>query len=461
MTPATQAIPADPVLERHVLGIALGGGDETVLALRDLIAPGDFFTPEHGQLFGAILAVQDSGAPMELAAVAAELRRRGLMDKIGPDKTDAGGAAYVAELAEGYGFDTANARHYAERLHGLSARRELIRLAQSLNVKARQPEADAAALVEAAQRDLYELGCGAGDPAEPVSAGEAVAAAIARAEAVKAGEQRPGLPTGFGGIDRATGGMAPGDLWTLGAATSVGKTAFAHTVAACAAEEGGAVLIVSAEIDRLAVGNRLLAIVSGVDSSRLRAGNLDETEHAARQVAAERIAAWRLAVFDRAASVPEIAVRARLLSARWRRPLSLIVADYLQLMRPDPGPGRQTRAQEIGGIAWGLKQLAMDLGCPVLMLSQLNREGVKYEDDRPPGLYHLKESGDVENHSNVVLLLHRPRGIAPDGAGAWPVWTKVAKARDGRTTPWPSATGYAAGSIVLRFRAACTRFENG
>jgi len=86
----------------------------------------------------------------------------------------------------------------------------------------------------------------------------------------------------------------------------------------------------------------------------------------------------------------------------------------------------------VGAIAWGLKTLAMDIGCPVLLLSQLNRAGLRAADDtRPPALIDLKESGDVENHASVVLLLHRPADPVPDTAGAVPIWCRVAKARDG------------------------------
>jgi len=146
----------------------------------------------------------------------------------------------------------------------------------------------------------------------------------------------------------------------------------------------------------------------------------------------------------------DIAIRARQLAQRWRRRLDLICVDYLQLLRPTTG---ETRAQQVGGIAWGLKDLAMSAGTPVLMLSQLNREGVKGQG--PPSLYSLKESGDVENHSNAVILLHRPEPAQFDTDGAVIVWARVAKARDGLTTPWPKDGQ----GICLRFLPQYTRFE--
>lgn len=98
--------------------------------------------------------------------------------------------------------------------------------------------------------------------------------------------------------------------------------------------------------------------------------------------------------------------------------------------------------------------MAMETGTPILMLSQLNREGVK--EGRRPTLHDLKESGDIENHSDVVMLLHRPEGRF-DTDGAQLMELKIAKARDGMVTPWPGAHGM--GGIRLRFRPEITAFE--
>ena len=108
--------------------------------------------------------------------------------------------------------------------------------------------------------------------------------------------------------------------------------------------------------------------------------------------------------------------------------LDLLVVDYLQLISAEERHGR-SRAQQVGTIAWELKLLSMDLGCPVLLLSQLNREGAK--EAKPPSILDLKESGDIENHSSVVWLLYRP----PNSEAA-EVWLRQAKNRDGVVTRW-------------------------
>ena len=457
----TATIPQDPIIEKHILGIILAQGAEALVQLGDTITAEDFFTPAHATIFGGLLSMLREGKPIELAAVAAEFRRVGIMSGIGRDNTDAGGAEYLAELVESYSFDTVGLGYYLDRLHHLTMQRGLIRMAQKLHHDATLPDADAGELVEHYLEELSGISSGNHGRVEIVSAGEAARQAIDRADAIARGEQSPGLMTGFLGIDNATGGLQPGDLWTLGAATTIGKTALAHTIAVRVASEGGAALIASAEMGRESVANRMLQNIAGIPGGRLRNGNLAEGEWEARESAAAKLESWRLSIFDRAATVPEIAIRAKLLAARWQTKLSLIVVDYLQLMRPTHG---DNRAQQVGGIAWDLKRLAMELSCPILLLSQLGRAGVRpgiSEDERPPTLYDLKESGDVENHSNVVLLLHRPRAATMDATGSIPIFCKVGKARDGYTTPWPSSDGTVQGSITLRFRPELTRFSEG
>jgi replicative DNA helicase len=452
-------IPADVVLEKQILGIVLSQGAAALVDLERVIEPADFFTLEHGQIYGALLSMFHDGTPIELAAVATEFRRRGIMATIGQEKSDAGGAEYLAELVGEYGFDTYNLRYYADQLRDKSRLRGLISMGAKMSADAKAVKADAGDLVERFQQELYVLSRLDGGAGAVVSAGDAVAESITQADLIAAGQSSPGLMTGFDGIDRAVGGFQPGDLVTVGAATSVGKTALALCIGKNIAQAGGAVLFVSAEMTRLSIGNRLLAIMSNVYASQLRTGNLNQYELEARAAADAEIKKWHFSIYDRPATVAEIATRARLLSAHWRRSVSLVVVDYLQLMRPSGG---DTRAQEVSGIAWGLKLLGVELGCAVLMLSQLNRAGVRgADDDRPPMLYDLKESGDVENHSNTVILLHRPSNPVPDTAGAVPIWCKIAKGRDAMVTPWPAQAGRQAipGSITLRFRPELTKFE--
>ena len=447
-------IPQDELAEKAVLGAALLDGAAAVVGLG--LDASDFYTPAHAELWAVLAGMARDGQGIDLVTVAGELLRRGLLAKIGRDGTDAGGKDFLADLCETGGLQ---APFYAEAVRECARRRRLIQAGRRLADRAAAPgQATAAGIAADALADLADVGNRRNGGAAVVGAGEAVADAVAHADAVARGDVPPGLMTGFRRIDLATGGLQPGDLWIVGAGTSVGKTAFALAVAAHAARAGEPVLVVSAEMTARQIGSRLLAMASGVERGRLATGNLNEYEYEARDAAQREIASWPLDVLAKAAAVSEIRVRAALTAARRER-LGLIVVDYLQLLPPEGG---DTRAQQVGGIAWGLKLLAMDLAAPVMLLSQLNRAGLRAADDtRPPALIDLKESGDVENHANAVLLLHRPADPMPDTAGATPIWCRVAKARDGLVTPWPAPRGQAAvpGTIILRFRPELVRFE--
>ena len=444
-------VPHDLEAECAVLGAMLW--DESVIPrVRRLVRPDHFFRPEHQTICEAIFTMLDKG-DASLGAIKNQLAADGRLAGIGRDQTEQDGITYLQELAQEWGQFPYHLDPDIKTLRDAAALRELVSLSQRMYEGAKTTAIhDAEAFLDKCQQELFALDLRADTGGDIILAGKAVAEAIEHADKVKAGEAPPGLLTGFGMIDRATGGMQPGDLWTLAGRTSVGKTAFALAIAANVAQQGGGVLCVSAEMDKRSLANRILQAHSRIDASRLRCGNIDEIEHKERAAAAAEIDKWRLAFQPRAATVGEIAIRARQLVMQWGKPLDLIVVDYLQLMKHSGG---DTRAQQVSGVAWGLKNLAMETGTPVLMLSQLSRQGVSY--DTVPSLYTLKESGDIENHSNVVLLLHRPSPEQSDTDGAIIFWARIAKARDGRTTPWPDRGG--AGGILLRFKPEITRFE--
>ncbi len=436
-------VPCDIDAERLVLGAVLR--DPSLIAdARPVLRPEHFFTLEHGEIYRAILAVADKLEP-SLDAVRNGLAASGRLSSIG-------GADYLVQLAMDCGFDVSNFAYNVKIVRNYHAGREGVSIGeQMVRDFKRTPAHEVPALLGHYQQVLYDLDIRSNAAAGLTEAGQAVDEAIQHADRVALGEVKPGLMTGFGDIDRALGGIQPGDLVTLAADTSVGKTAFALAIAANVAQARGAVLYVSGEMDSRALAYRLLQAHSKIPAGRLRTSNLAPEELEARETVAADIAQWQLAFHARTATVADVGIRARQLAVRWRRPLDLIVVDYLQLMKPTIG---DTRAQQIGGIAWGLKQLAMDIGTPVLMLSQLNREGIKGK--RPPSIHALKESGDIENHSNSVLLLHRPESPDYDTDKAMLIWAKIAKARDGRTTPWPTKTR---DGLRLRFHPEITRFE--
>lgn len=448
-------VASDLEAEQIVLGVLLLR-EEEFGTVAGVLQPDDFFTPAHAVIYRAIEELGKAGLG-GLLAVKNALHASGELARIGQGTSEQDGIRYLADLAENAGFCPSNLAYAARCVRDAALLRRLDTFAGKMQREARMTAVHSAReMLAHVQRELLDLDARAPAAQAPATAAEAVRAALEHADAVKRGEASPGLLTGFPLLDRATGGMQRGALWTLAGATSAGKTAFALRVAATVAGAGGAVLYASAEMDRRSLGFRLLQVQAQVSGGRLRIGNLDENERAAVEAAEKMIRGWPLVIDDRAGGVGEIGLCARQTAARLSRPLALIVVDYLQLLKPGDG---ESRAQQVGAMAWGLKRLAMEEGAPVLLLSQLNRESIK--GGMPPTVFALKESGDIENHSDAVILLHRPDPPQADTDGALLLWLKVAKARDGQVTPWPFQDDHSGPwrGIRVRFKPEQTRFD--
>jgi replicative DNA helicase len=286
-----------------------------------------------------------------------------------------------------------------------------------------------------------------------------------------------GVPTGFHELDRMTGGLQPGDLIILAARPSMGKTALALNMAqnACITqakhhhlpEEGRPprfpTLVFSLEMSAGQLIERVLCSEARVDASKLRAGRLMESDFRELVSAADRMHKAPLFIDDSGApTILEIRARSRrfrqdkqLFPAKDessnKKPLGLIVVDYLQLCRG--GKGRyDSREQEISEISRGLKAIAKELELPVLALSQLNR-GVDSRSDHRPQLSDLRESGAIEQDADVIMFIYREARYLTDEQERAKVERDaeviIGKQRNGPT-----------GTVHLIFRGEHTRFEN-
>ncbi|HSK68317.1 MAG TPA: DnaB-like helicase C-terminal domain-containing protein, partial [Candidatus Limnocylindria bacterium] len=253
-------------------------------------------------------------------------------------------------------------------------------------------------------------------------------------------------------LDHVVGGMLAGTLCVVGARPGTGKSALAMSAAVCT-QAKGSVLFCSYEMRAEEIAGRALAAASGLDASAIARGDLSDADYALLARHADRVAGMNL-FFAGAAATP---ARVRTEAERLKRDgsLRLVVVDYLQLM--SSGMRAESRRVEVGQISRALKALAMDLDVPVLALSQLNRQS-EATPSRAPGLSDLRESGDIEQDADVVVLMYAPPGerdaadprgtpCAKDG-GQVPVRFHVAKNRQGR----------AGRSIQILFDGAHMRF---
>ena len=236
-----------------------------------------------------------------------------------------------------------------------------------------------------------------------------------------------GVTSGFIDLDRMTSGLQRSDLVILAARPSMGKTAFALCVARNAAIKGNKVLIFSLEMSSEQLSQRLIAMEAGVDAQKLRSGDLDNNDWKKITTTIDRLGDADISIDDTPGlSLMEIKNKCRRLKAE--RGLDLVVVDYLQLMSAE---GRaESRQQEISALSRGMKQLAREMDCPVLVLSQLSRATETRTDHRPI-LSDLRESGAIEQDADVVLFLYRDEVYNEDTEYPGECEVHIAKQRNG------------------------------
>jgi replicative DNA helicase len=260
---------------------------------------------------------------------------------------------------------------------------------------------------------------------DPRRLSEVIDEALDELRARAAGEQ-VGVTTGLLDVDRLLGGMRPGQLIVLGARPSVGKSAVAFGIALHVAEHHGRVVLFSAEMSGPELGLRALA-GGGVPSERLLNGRLEGHDFERLEGRRDQLAVMPLFVDDDPGTLATLVDTARRQSTSGE--LAMIAVDYLQLIPVDRH--RERRELEVAEVSRGLKALARELGVPVLAVAQLNR-GLEFRGDKRPVLADLRDSGQLEQDADVVLLLHRP-GLYDLDADPHEAELIIAKHRNGPT----------------------------
>ena len=259
-----------------------------------------------------------------------------------------------------------------------------------------------------------------------------------------------GVPTGFTMLDKILGGLHKGSMYTVAGRPGMGKSSLGLTIAHSAADKYGMrVAIFSLEMSKEELTNRLLSMSTSIDSHRLQMGQLHEDEWPILMEAANELSQVPIYIDDTpGASVTAIRTKARRMHAE--HGLDLIVIDYLQLMMGNSSKGKQAenRQQEITQISMAIKNLARELDIPIIALSQLSR-AVEQRADKRPMLSDLRESGSIEQDSDVVMFIYREDYYDEDTEKQNIADIIVAKHRHGST-----------GTVSLFFRKELTQFVN-
>lgn len=356
----------------------------------DKLADIDFYRDDHRRIYRQVRIILNHGQQADVVTVAEAIDAAG-------ESEHTGGLAYLGELANNTP-SAANIHRYAEIIWERAAQRRLIEIADRL--------ADAA--FGAAGKSAKEIASAAEGEllaALDSSTDEPACLAEVFGEALAYIDQRGdvgGLRTGFTDLDGLLGGLEPSQLVIVAARPSVGKSILGINVADFVARQGGVALLCSLEMSRLEVGMRILAARSEVSMSAMRAGTKNSDDWSRMSATVPSAAQHNLFIYDTpAVTVAQVRAKARRLK-RKSGALDLVIIDYLGLMT---GRG-DNRTQEIGSISRGLKALAKELQVPIVALAQLNR-GVEGRNDKRPLMSDLRDSGEIEQDADIVVMLHR------------------------------------------------------
>ena len=436
---ATSGAPVPPhnlEAEESVLGSVMLSPDAANIAFEKLRAE-DFYKPAHQVIFEAAVGLFDGNQPIDAITVADSLRRTGELDQVG-------GIGYLTTLLDGVPT-TSNVAYYAEIVAETASRRRLLRAGSLLGVYAMQTERRIDDVLDAAEAEVFRVAeRQVGDGLAPV--GPMLQATLERIEELgQRGEEVTGLSTGFRDLDRRLAGLQPANLVVIAARPSMGKTALAMNIAENVAERGGTVALFTLEMSREEVVQRLLSSMAGVDSHRLRTGQL--TPDLWNRVVRETSRLYQMPFYvDDSSDLTVTSIRAKCRRLARKRGLSLVVVDYLQLMQ---GAGSsENRQQEIADISRSLKNLARELRIPVIAVSQLNR-ALEQRENKRPRLGDLRESGAIEQDADIVMFIYRDEYYNPGSDQPGLAEVNIAKHRSG-----------AVGNVMMNFAAEFTRFRN-
>lgn len=426
--------PQNMEAEQGVLGSLLLD-PEAINDVADEVDPEDFHRDAHQILFRAIHGLWEKGGRFDAVILADDLKRQGHL-------ADIGGEDYLAEVIASVPH-AANAKFYAQMVRQKAIARQVVEMANETLQEAYSDALSADDLLASCERRVMAIGEKSARD-EAVTIAGAAAASLYRLRCRMAGEN-PGVSTGFDDLDAILDGLQPRKLYVLAARPSIGKSALALNVADHVAALGS-VLFASIEMDRLELGDRFLMARTGITGDEMRRPKYldrDQLDNLARVV--DMDARKSKLVIDDPSSLTLTQFCAQARRHKSRNGLSLLVVDYLQLIDAQAVKG-EIREQQVARISRQLKCLARELRCPVLALCQLNRM-IENREERKPRLADLRESGQIEQDADAVMLLHRPDAYDPkDQPGVANVI--VAKNRGGRT-----------GTISLRFLRDVQRFE--
>jgi replicative DNA helicase len=416
--------PQDIDAEQSVLGGMLLSKDAIgdVVDALDPLGGQAFYRPAHETIYGAILDLYARGESADPITVAHELRTRGELERVG-------GAAYLHWLVSSVPT-AANADHYAEIVLDRAKLRRLAEAGTRITQMGYAAQGEADGVLDAAAAEIAQITQTTGDRGGAGLA-EVFQQAMTKVEEIQQRGEAVGVLTGYTDLDSLTHGLHPGQMIIIAGRPGMGKSTAAVDVARHAAIRGGhSVVLFSLEMSREEIGMRIASAEAKVGLHHLRGGAMTDDDWQRIARVSPAITSARLHIDD-TPGLTLTQIKAACRRIQQRQGLDLVVIDYLQLVTHS-GRRAENRQVEVSQMSKDVKLMAKELGVPVVALSQLNR-GPEARTDKRPMMSDLRESGSLEQDSDVVILLHREDAYEKDSPRAGEVDLIVAKHRNGPT----------------------------
>jgi len=421
--------------EQSVLGAILLDNDALHEAV-ELLTPDDFYRDTHRKIYQAMTELYTRNEPVDLITLNNYLKGRNELEAIG-------GVQYLSSLASSVPT-SANVKYHSRIVREKALVRNLLHSVTDIAKNVYDNDLDTDELIDYAEKKIFDLS----DKKIKTSfftMKELISDTFVTIERLyDKKESITGVPSGFKDIDELTTGFQKGDLIIIGGRPGMGKTAFSLNISqhvGIAMKEP--VAIFSLEMAKEQLVMRMLCSEAKVDSNKVRKGFINKRDDWNKLTNAAGKLAESLIFIDDSSGLSVLEMRAKARRLKQQHGLSLVIVDYLQLMR---GRGKfERREQEIAEISRSLKALAKELQVPVIALSQLNRGVETRGGNKNPTLADLRESGAIEQDADVIIFLYRDTKDEMESKGK--VIVDIAKQRNGPTD-----------KITLTFLDYCTRF---
>ncbi len=413
---------------------------EAIVQVSDFLHADDFYRDAHNTIYEVILQLYEEHEPADFITICDELERRNKLEEVG-------GASYITSLINQVPT-SGNVEFYARIVERTAILRRLIHAAGQIAAIAYE-EGDADIALDKAEQLIFNISQRHAR-SDFTHMREVLAEYMNKLDQLH--EHRGtivGVPTGFTDLDRLTGGLQKSDLIVLAARPGIGKSSLALSLAHnTALKYHNSLAVFSLEMSKDQLAQRLLSMDARIDQQRLRTGIIEEDEWDRIVYAMDTLSESNIWIDDTAGiSTMEMRSKARRLQAE--HGIDLIIVDYLQLMQATIGGRRnENRVQEISEISRSLKGLARELNVPVLALAQLSR-AVESRQSKVPQLSDLRESGSIEQDSDIVMFIYRDDLYNQESERKNIADIIIAKHRNGPV-----------GEISLYFQASQTRFRD-